>query len=656
MTLNTERIRIAAPPSQQRLAQELKTTLAEYRIPVNVKRGKGIQSLSEIPDDWLIVICTPETPGDPAVLSAIDDFLKEGERDRILTLLAEGTPKSSFPENLLREVKPDGTVIEHEPLAANITADDPGKSLKKLQVEKLRILAPMLGTSFDGLMNRSRKRRNRILLAASAAVFVAFAVFLGLAVSRMRQTAAQEAELQRQFEQKEGERQKAEEAAHQARISLGETIALEARDALERNNTELALLLCLEFEREMPESEILQKTFADALKRRCAAGYVPITSEKSYKRTRGMDKVLVDETYRDQQKPTAAAEEKPALPGSCDIPVPESAPGDKTWINNDGLAWMGLRCYSVQQDCAVYRGSLKYDEPNERKYALWIRSIENPEEAYWLRNQDGTLFTKDNFIGAEFITDSILLIFSDRKPFCYDTAGREWLSLPGTDTELPFSVEKITDIGLPDKVFVFGEKAFAVYEREPFRLLYVIDDKVTENAITKDNSGDVWVGATAGALPDGEERIVIGNGHVYDAKTGDYLFKFGGEKARIFGSSEYGTHEFSAEGWLPVFIGKDCRLIDMRDGSDAAAIENTGGSRYILYGPADERTGLRSASLLLTYLTQVRETENSPRIFWEYHETATDVPEVLDEQIALAKKLLNGRKLVPSERNRYHLE
>ena len=98
--------------------------------------------------------------------------------------------------------------------------------------------------------------------------------------------AAQEAELQRQFEQKEGERQKAEEAAHQARISLGETIALEARDALERNNTELALLLCLEFEREMPESEILQKTFADALKRRCAAGYVPITSEKSYKRTR----------------------------------------------------------------------------------------------------------------------------------------------------------------------------------------------------------------------------------------------------------------------------------------------------------------------------------------------------------------------------------
>ena len=82
----TDRIRIVSPPSQQQLAEKLRKALAGYRIPRSVKRGTGIRCLDDVREDWLIVVCTPETPDDPEVLTAIEDFLRAGKRDRILTL------------------------------------------------------------------------------------------------------------------------------------------------------------------------------------------------------------------------------------------------------------------------------------------------------------------------------------------------------------------------------------------------------------------------------------------------------------------------------------------------------------------------------------------------------------------------------------------
>ena len=45
-----------------------------------------------------------------------------------------------------------------------------------------------------------------------------------------------------------------------------------------------------------------------------------------------------------------------------------------------------------------------------------------------------------------------------------------------------------------------------------------------------------------------------------------------------------------------------------------------------------------------------------PRIMWEYHESSVEIPEDLDEKIALAKKLLGTRALISSERKTYHME
>lgn len=647
-----DNIRIAAPAARQKPAEELKNALAAYRIPTGVKHRTGIRTISEIQDDWLIVICTPETPKDPEILDAIDGFLKKGKREWILTLLAEGTPQSSFPESLLREETPDGTVIEHEPLAANITAETPAKSMKKLRVEKLRLLAPMLGVSFDDLMNRSRRRRNRILLTAGTAAVTASAVFLGLAVSRMQQTSAQEAALQAQYMQTKTARTEAETQAHQAKVRLGETIALQAQAILERNDTELALLLCLEFEEEMPESELLRTTFKNALQRFCAAGYVPVTTEKAYRRTRGMDRTLVDAGAYPPGNMYWKEEGAPAL-SYYETCLPEE-PQDKTWINNDRQASMHLECFSKEYDYAVYTGKLKWAD-KEFDTGVWVRSLSDPEDGFWLRMPDGQLLHEAG--KAAILQDGRLLVSEGNNLLCFDVQKREMVpcldSNGETADELPFAVKTIwTDTPLQDKAVGLAEHGIAVFGTEPYRLLYIIRDEVTDSVVTADNANTWWRGTVIGALPDGEERILVGDRYVYDGENGHFLFKIDEQ----YSMSAIKLIEISAEGWIPMYKDHMIYMTDLKDGGIAAVIGETNTDREIYYGPVDEKTGQTSASLILTYTSNNAETEEKPRIFWEYRENATDVPDTTEAQIALARELLNGRELVPSERSRYHLD
>ena len=57
---------------------------------------------------------------------------------------------------------------------------------RKLETEKLRLFAPILGVSFDSLMNRRRRRLRRIALTAAAVVLAAAGAFLGYALNRMQ--------------------------------------------------------------------------------------------------------------------------------------------------------------------------------------------------------------------------------------------------------------------------------------------------------------------------------------------------------------------------------------------------------------------------------------------------------------------------------------
>lgn len=176
-------------------AKAVQSKLETFRIPSYISKKDGIKKLGrcfrdqdELPtssnladnivdalenSQWLIVICTPALSESKWCLTEIETFIKLHGRDRVLAVLAEGEPGESFPSLLRFETLDDGTVVEREPLAADIR----GQMKKKLKIEKLRLIAPMLGVGFDDLRRRARERFMKTVVAASLAVVVFFAGF-----------------------------------------------------------------------------------------------------------------------------------------------------------------------------------------------------------------------------------------------------------------------------------------------------------------------------------------------------------------------------------------------------------------------------------------------------------------------------------------------
>lgn len=158
-------------------AKRLHTLIENYTVPRAVSGADGKRKLGRVfrdqeelmlsgdlggdirkaleDSEWLIVICTPALLKSDWCMKEIDTFLELGRRDRILTVLADGTPQESIPRRL-RFIETEGQTVEKEPLAANIVADSRSGMLKKLKSESLRIFAPMLGVTYDDLKRRER--------------------------------------------------------------------------------------------------------------------------------------------------------------------------------------------------------------------------------------------------------------------------------------------------------------------------------------------------------------------------------------------------------------------------------------------------------------------------------------------------------------------
>ena len=280
--LKLHSVTIAFPESSRltRLAGKLAAQLESYRVPGDVRSRIGIRHIREVEEPWLIVLCVPETREDPGVLGEIRRFTEDGRYHQILTLLVDGKPEESFPEPLLHEELPDGTVVDHEPLAANIVAPSEGAALRKLKVEKLRLLAPILGVSFDELMNRRRKRKIRILAAFAAAVLAGGCLFLGIAIHRAAVFSDQQEKLTVQYGIASEARDRATEEKESQRRSLATSVGVEAEQVVKTGDTELTMLLCLEFLPDYGDLQELTGPLKDALDMRCAAGYVPVTAGK----------------------------------------------------------------------------------------------------------------------------------------------------------------------------------------------------------------------------------------------------------------------------------------------------------------------------------------------------------------------------------------
>jgi len=118
---------------------------------------------------FLIVVCSRDTPQSKWVRHEIDFFRSNGGGSRIFALLVDGEPGEAFPPELLRlpeeRTAPDGTKtiewIETEPIAADVrTRPDERQSATKRRAF-LRIAAGLLGVAFDDLAQREHQRRTR---------------------------------------------------------------------------------------------------------------------------------------------------------------------------------------------------------------------------------------------------------------------------------------------------------------------------------------------------------------------------------------------------------------------------------------------------------------------------------------------------------------
>ena len=197
------------------VAEKLHRVLETYRIPNKLAKKFGKKSISrvfrdrdELPtssnlsdninqalenSEYLIVICSPKTPGSIWVRKEIETFIKLHGYDRVLALLIEGEPADSFPPELL--TLPDGTAVE--PLAADIRAETKREAFKLLKIEKLRLLSALIGCRYDDLKQRHRERVIRNILSLAFALSAFFMVFAGVVLFQNHQIALQRAQAQR---------------------------------------------------------------------------------------------------------------------------------------------------------------------------------------------------------------------------------------------------------------------------------------------------------------------------------------------------------------------------------------------------------------------------------------------------------------------------
>lgn len=171
-------------PLDIEIAEKVHKLLERYRVPKelrkNGKKNLGIvfRDRDELPltsnlteniyealehSEFLIVICTPDTPKSMWVEKEISYFIEKHGRERVLIVLAEGTVEESVPKQLTTIYAEDGQTIQQqiEPLCAYLAeAKNKSGSLKK---EFLRLVAAILGCPYDSLIQRQKKYRAQIL-------------------------------------------------------------------------------------------------------------------------------------------------------------------------------------------------------------------------------------------------------------------------------------------------------------------------------------------------------------------------------------------------------------------------------------------------------------------------------------------------------------
>lgn len=144
--------------------------LDRAELPATFDLGREIENALRA-SRYLIVVCSPHAARSRWVNREVEEFGELGRSDRILACIVDGEPNSGdarecFPAALRRL----------EPIAADARWEGDGKANAKL-----KLLAGMLGVSFDALKQRDAQRQIRRLQMTVAVALVLVLAFGGLA-------------------------------------------------------------------------------------------------------------------------------------------------------------------------------------------------------------------------------------------------------------------------------------------------------------------------------------------------------------------------------------------------------------------------------------------------------------------------------------------
>lgn len=196
-----------------KVAEHVQRSLEHFHVPHAIRKKTGKNKIerifrdkdelpitSDLTDtisnalekaDYLIVICSPNTCESIWVQREINFFLKNHDKSKILTVLADGEPNDVIPEILKTDERvirdADGTErtikVNIEPLSC-----DYRMPLNKAKKEEIpRLVAAVLGCSYDELVRRQRSYKTRRLMIVSAIVAAAaitFGVYMTVAKRR----------------------------------------------------------------------------------------------------------------------------------------------------------------------------------------------------------------------------------------------------------------------------------------------------------------------------------------------------------------------------------------------------------------------------------------------------------------------------------------
>lgn len=236
-----------------RIAVRVHRMIEQFRVPRSLhasrkRLGMVFRDQDELPvtsdlsadirealdhSEFLIVICTPDTPQSQWVCREIDYFLEHHDQQRVLTVLAAGEPQEAIPPALTRIVDENGEwVRDVEPLSADVRAESERAASRKLKREINRIFAAMLGCSFDALVMREQRRQRRRLAVGFS---LALAVAIGFSALQMWNNARiREVNDQLEIRNRELSEEKAATQLRESRLlTINSVDALAAGDAQE---------------------------------------------------------------------------------------------------------------------------------------------------------------------------------------------------------------------------------------------------------------------------------------------------------------------------------------------------------------------------------------------------------------------------------------